>query len=116
MCIRDSDTVVQPDLSIICDPSKLDEQGCNGAPDWIIEILSPATSKKDLTDKYDLYQNAGVREYWLVYPTEQIIAPYLLDDDSRKYQPVRSNPFVVGERVPVGIFDGFGIEVGVVFG
>ena len=109
------DTVVQPDISIICDPSKLDTQGCNGAPDWIIEILSPATSKKDLTDKFDLYQNAGVREYWLVYPTEQIIAPYLLDA-AGKYQPVRSNPFVIGERVSVGVFDGFGIEVGEVFG
>jgi len=81
------DTVVQPDICVICDASKLDTQGCNGAPDWIIEILSPVTSKKDLTDKYEIYQNAGVKEYWVVYPSEQIIAPYLLDD-SNIYQPV----------------------------
>jgi Uma2 family endonuclease len=57
------DTIVQPDISVICDLSKLDAQGCQGAPDWIIEILSPATSQKDLTDKFDLYQHAGVQEY-----------------------------------------------------
>lgn len=107
-------TVVQPDLSIICDDSKLDIHGCNGAPDWIIEILSPATSKKDLTDKYEIYQNAGVREYWLVYPTEQIIAPYVLNAEG-VYQPIRTNPFVVGEKVRVSVFPGLELEVSAVW-
>ena len=70
------DTVVQPDICVVCDLSKLDDQGCNGAPDWILEILSPATSKKDLTEKFDIYQNAGVQEYWVVYPFEKIISAF----------------------------------------
>ncbi len=92
------DTVVQPDLSIICDPAKLDAQGCNGAPDWVIEILSPATSKKDLTDKYDIYQNAGVKEYWVVYPDAKAISCYVLNEEG-VYLPLRSNPYVIGEHI-----------------
>lgn len=107
-------TVVQPDISVVCDLSKLDDQGCNGAPDWIIEILSPATSKKDLTEKFDIYQNAGVQEYWVVYPFEQIVSPFRLDENGQ-YQLPRINPFVNGEKVPVGVFDGFEVDLGVVF-
>lgn len=109
------DTVVQPDISVICDLSKLDDQGCNGAPDWVLEILSPATSKKDLTEKFDIYQHAGVQEYWVVYPFEQIVMPYLLDHHG-KYQPLRANPFVKGEKIPVGVFDGFEVNLEEVFG
>ena len=58
-------TVVQPDLCVICDVEKLDERGCNGAPDWVIEILSKGTAQKDLKDKFEIYQHAGVREYWI---------------------------------------------------
>ncbi len=70
--------VVQPDLSIICDKNKLTEKGCKGAPDWIIEILSPHTSSKDLNDKYFLYEKFGVKEYWIVEPSEQIVFVYSL--------------------------------------
>jgi Uma2 family endonuclease len=108
------DTVVQPDISVICDLSKLDERGCNGAPDWVIEILSKATSQKDLTDKFDLYQHAGVREYWVVHPTEATVIPYRLNEKS-EYQPLRPNPFVAGEKVPVGIFEGFSVDLDDVF-
>ncbi len=59
-------TVVQPDISVICDLAKLDDRGCIGAPDLIVEILSPATAKKDMNDKFFLYQEAGVKEYWIV--------------------------------------------------
>ncbi|WP_042344549.1 Uma2 family endonuclease, partial [Capnocytophaga canis] len=62
-------TVVQPDLCIICDESKLDERGCIGAPDLIIEILSPGNSKKEMKNKFELYQESGVEEYWIVNPT-----------------------------------------------
>jgi len=62
------DNVVQPDLAVICDESKLDEKGCKGAPDLIIEILSPGTAKKDYREKYNLYEIHGVREYWIVDP------------------------------------------------
>jgi len=78
-------SVVQPDLCVICDKSKLTEQGCDGAPDWIIEVLSPGNSKKEVRLKYDLYQENGVSEYWLVYPYEQIVQQFVLDD-SGKYQ------------------------------
>ena len=73
-------TVVQPDLCVICDPSKLDELGCKGAPDLIIEILSPSTASKDLNEKLALYQEHGVKEYWIVYPGESIIELLILDE------------------------------------
>ncbi|KAE9535137.1 Uma2 family endonuclease [Ursidibacter arcticus] len=73
-------TVVQPDLCVICDPNKLDEQGCIGAPDLIIEILSPGNSKREMKDKYELYQEQGVSEYWVVRPEERNIHIYLLEN------------------------------------
>ncbi len=73
-------TVVQPDLCVVCDPSKIDERGCLGAPDWIIEILSRHTSAKDLREKFDVYEEAGVREYWVVHPQEQTVLVYTLDE------------------------------------
>lgn len=74
-------TVVQPDLCVICDTTKLDEQGCNGAPDWIIEILSKGNSKREMQIKYELYAESGVSEYWLVYPYEQAVYQFILDDN-----------------------------------
>ncbi len=71
-------TVVQPDLCVICDPDKIDEQGCLGAPDWIIEILSRSTSSKDLRSKFDAYEKTGVGEYWVVHPSEQTILVFIL--------------------------------------
>ncbi|MBS1508647.1 MAG: Uma2 family endonuclease [Bacteroidetes bacterium] len=76
-------TVVQPDLCVICDPDKIDERGCLGAPDWIIEILSPHTSTKDLREKFDVYEEAGVKEYWVIHPQEQTVLVYLLNDHGR---------------------------------
>lgn len=72
------DTVVQPDVAVICDPSKLDEKGCRGAPDWIVEILSPRTAKKDQREKRDCYERHGVREYWLLHPTDRTLTIYRL--------------------------------------
>lgn len=71
-------SVVQPDICIICDPNKLDDKGCIGAPDWIIEILSPGNSKKELNEKYRLYEENGVQEYWIVHPNDQTIAVFEL--------------------------------------
>jgi Uma2 family endonuclease len=82
---REVFSVVQPDLCVICDKDKLTEQGCDGAPDWIIEVLSPGNSKKEVRLKYDLYQENSVGEYWLVYPYEQIVQQFVLDD-SGKYR------------------------------
>jgi Uma2 family endonuclease len=65
---REIFSVVQPDISVICDKTKIDSQGCLGAPDWVIEILSKGNSKKEMQLKYQLYQESGVKEYWLIYP------------------------------------------------
>jgi Uma2 family endonuclease len=73
-------TVIQPDICIICDPQKLDGRGCLGAPDWIIEIISPSTASYDTRTKFDLYEEAGVLEYWIVFPGEKSIAAYVLQD------------------------------------
>ncbi|WP_040295226.1 Uma2 family endonuclease [Beggiatoa alba] len=74
-------TVVQPDISVICDPQKLDDKGCRGAPDWIIEILSPSTAFKDMDTKRTLYESHGVREYWLIHPIELWGMVYLLNNE-----------------------------------
>lgn len=76
-------TVVQPDLCIICDLSKIDARGCIGAPDLIIEVLSPGNSQKEVRLKFELYEEAGVKEYWLVYPIEQSVAVFLLNDQGK---------------------------------
>jgi Uma2 family endonuclease len=70
------ENVVQPDVVVVCDPAKLDDAGCRGAPDWIIEVLSPSTAAKDQTDKLALYERHGVREYWLVHPTDRVLTIY----------------------------------------
>lgn len=73
-------TVVQPDLCVICDLNKLDERGCQGAPDLVVEILSPGNIKKEMKNKFELYQEAGVQEYWVVYPTEKCVFVYVLEN------------------------------------
>jgi len=88
--------VVQPDICIVCDKSKLDLKGCNGAPDLIIEILSPSTASKDLKEKYMLYEAAGVLEYWTVDPVDGLINVYTLDKNG-KYQAFK--PYTVHEKV-----------------
>lgn len=79
---QDIQTVVQPDISVICNLELLDKQGCNGAPDWIIEIVSKGTRQKDIKIKYQLYQESGVTEYWLVYPHEQTIHQFILAENN----------------------------------
>ena len=82
---KDISTVVQPDICVICAKEKLDEQGCNGAPDWIIEILSKGNSKKDVKIKHALYAESGVTEYWLIYPYEEVIHQFVLNDEIGQY-------------------------------
>lgn len=76
-------TVVQPDICVICDPSKIDERGCVGAPDLVVEILSPGNTKKEVKIKSALYEEAGIKEYWLVCPAEQNIIVFCLQQDGR---------------------------------
>jgi Uma2 family endonuclease len=76
-------TVVQPDISVICDLSKIDKRGCLGAPDWVIEIISPSSLVLDTRTKFDLYAENGVREYWIAYPGEQVITAYALSAEGQ---------------------------------
>ncbi|WGS85405.1 Uma2 family endonuclease [Methylomonas sp. UP202] len=83
---QDIYTVVQPDLCVICDVEKLDPRGCLGAPDWIIEILSKGNSKKEIQTKFELYRESGVKEYWIVYPFEQAVHQFVLDEEQDQYR------------------------------
>ena len=74
------DTMVEPDISVVCDPSKLDDTGCKGAPDLVMEILSPSTTRHDKFIKFNLYQRAGVREYWIVDPADKTVQVFVLED------------------------------------
>lgn len=94
-------TVVQPDISVICDKSKLDDRGCVGAPDFIVEILSPSTAEKDAKDKFQLYQEQGVKEYWMVYPGENIVDVFKLDDKNNYQFDAK---YVKSDSIQVGIF------------
>ncbi|MDQ7091242.1 MAG: Uma2 family endonuclease [Methylococcales bacterium] len=82
---QDIYSVVQPDVCVVCNPDFLDKQGCNGAPDWIIEILSKGNSKKETQVKFALYQESGVHEYWIVYPNDFAIHQFILDEN-KNYQ------------------------------
>lgn len=104
-------SVVQPDICVICDPSKLDARGCIGAPDWIIEILSPGNTKTEMKKKYDLYQENGVKEYWVVFPEYLQIQVYTLVQEKYALQSTYYND----EKIPVGIFDGFFIDTAEIF-
>ncbi|MBL7870553.1 MAG: Uma2 family endonuclease [Cyclobacteriaceae bacterium] len=106
-------TVVQPDLCVICDPTKIDERGCLGAPDWIIEILSRYTSAKDLREKFKVYEETGVREYWVVHPTEQTVLIYVLEANG-KYQGILKPCVRTDKIVPVTL-PGLTIDLGFVF-
>jgi Uma2 family endonuclease len=106
------DTVVQPDICIICDKTKLDEQGCIGAPDLIVEILSPGNSKKEMREKYDLYQEAGVTEYWVVFPSEQVLQRYILNEQNIY---LAQRPDVEGDLVGITFLPGFELKVEEIF-
>ena len=110
---QDITTVVQPDLCVVCDPSKIDERGCLGAPDWIIEILSRHTSAKDLNEKFEVYEEAGVREYWVVHPQEQTVLVYTLNQKG-KYQGILK-PYVRTDKVSSSVLPGIAIDLSKVF-
>ena len=104
-------TVVEPDISVVCDPDKLDEKGCKGAPDLIAEILSPSTKKHDRGVKFRLYERAGVREYWIVDPETRTVCVFQLDDG--RY--LMTDLFVGAASVPVGVLDGCTVDFSTVF-
>lgn len=96
---EDDKTYVEPDISVICDPSKLNDRGCNGAPDWIIEIVSPSSKRIDYFIKLFKYRTAGVKEYWIVDPDKNRVTVYnFATDDGGEY--------AFTDEIPVGIYDG----------
>ena len=97
------DKTVQPDISVICDKDKLTERGCTGAPDWIIEIVSPSNPSHDYLTKLNLYRNAGVREYWIVDPSGRTISVYRGD-----YHIPEGYSFE--DTIKVGIYDDLMID------
>lgn len=105
-------TVVQPDISIICDELKIDARGCCGAPDLVIEILSPGNSHKEVKLKFELYEEAGVKEYWVIYPTEETVAVFLLDEKC-KYNG--ATLYVDGDKIRSEAVHGLIIKVRDVF-
>ncbi len=95
-------TVVQPDLCIICNPEKLDDKGCVGAPDLIIEIISKSSAKNDAIEKYKIYEEAGVLEYWIVYPETQLVHVFLLENQKFYLQKI----YASDDKIDVHIFKG----------
>ncbi len=104
-------TVVQPDICIVRDQNKLDEKGCLGAPDLVVEILSPNSSQKDAREKYDLYEEAGVREYWMIHPNEKLVDVYLLEEGKFAFQ----KKFVATDQINVSILSDFKIDLKEIF-
>ena len=106
-------TVVQPDICVICDPQKIDEKGCIGSPDWIIEILSPATAKKDYNEKFNLYEENGVMEYWVVNPEANMVDQFVLDENGVYYQKAF---YFKPKSLQPHMFPDLTIDLGIVFG
>ncbi len=109
---EDVDTLVEPDISVICDSDKLDDYGCKGAPDFIIEILSPSSKSHDRIVKYNLYQKAGVREYWIVDPEKEYILPFVLQDGVYIASDMETEK---EDQMPVKVLNGCVIDLKKVF-
>lgn len=99
---------VEPDISVICDKNKLEDRGCNGAPDWIIEIVSPGNPEHDYVRKLNLYLDAGVREYWIVDPRDRKILVYYLKNEHTEDFTVK--PYTFQDKIKVNIYDDLWID------
>ena len=102
---EDIDTVVQPDVLVVCDPGKLDRRGVRGAPDLVVEVLSPATAAHDHVRKRRIYERAGVREYWLVHPTDRMVTIYRLAGAEYGKPEV----YLLAGETPVGVLPGVAV-------
>lgn len=101
---NDNRTYVEPDIVVVCDREKLDDKGCHGAPDWVIEIVSPGSKDMDYLRKLIKYGNAGVREYWIVDTAKANVTVYNFENDTKE-------DYVFGEDVPAGIYEDFCIRI-----
>ena len=104
--------VLQPDICVVCDPKKIDRRGCIGAPDIVVEVLSPGNSVKELKYKYEVYEEAGVKEYWVVSPQNQTFLIYVLIDDKFQQLPIKTP----GDIVTSSVLTGFTIDLTDLFG
>ena len=110
---EDINKVVEPDISIVCDKSKIDKKGCNGAPDLIVEVMSPSSIKTDRLIKFNKYEKAGVREYWIVEPDGKLVNVFILQENKRYGRP---EIYTEDDKVAVSIFQDLIIDLKVVFG
>ncbi len=106
---KEDDTVVQPDIVVICDQSKLDDKGCKGAPDLVVEIVSPSSSRHDKVRKFNKYLVAGVKEYWIVDPGDKTVMVYFLQESSKAV------PYEETDKIPVGVLPECVIDLAPVF-
>ena len=102
---QDDKTYVEPDVTVVCDADRLDDKGCNGAPDWIVEIVSPGSYRMDYLIKLFKYRTAGVKEYWIVNPMKETVQTYFFggNEDSMQYS--------FEDEIPVSIYSGFLIRI-----
>lgn len=105
---NDRDDTVEPDISVICDPEKLTDRGCTGAPDWIVEIISPGNPEHDYVRKLNLYLDAGVREYWIIDPRDHKILVYNLQNEHAENFTVK--PYTFRDKIKVSIYEDFWID------
>ena len=102
---EDRKSIIEPDISVICNPDKLTDRGCTGAPDWIVEIVSPGNSSHDYVLKLNLYMAAGVREYWIVNPIKKSVLVYHLEETQFEV-----TPYTFENKVKVNIYDDLYID------
>jgi len=100
---KDIITVLQPDICVVCDPAKIDKRGCIGAPDIVVEVLSAGNNAKELKNKYEMYEEAGVKEYWIVSPQNQSFLVHTLVDGKFVLSPLKT----VGDEVTSSVLPGF---------
>ena len=108
---KDIITVLQPDICVICDPAKIEERGCLGAPDIVVEILSPSNNQKELKHKHEAYQEAAVKEYWIIDPREKAVQVYLLTSGKL----LAAGYLYAGDTVTSPILPGFSLDIGELF-
>jgi len=104
------DTVVQPDISIVCDAKKRGHEGCRGSPDFVAEILSPGNTAIEMAEKFELYRDAGVREYWVVNPNQKTLRTYLFAEGE-----IQTLLYTATDTAKVAIFPDFAVDLGLVF-
>lgn len=109
---EDINKIVEPDITIVCDKSKIDEKGCNGAPDMIVEVMSPSSIKMDRFIKFNKYEKAGVKEYWIVEPEGRIVSVFVLQENLRYGRP---DVYSEDDKIKVSIFPDFIVNLKPVF-